>query len=196
MPRKEGPPIEERMQRAKELYEFKQFLKQKNLNELYASRIYKLARKSSIAFIWIVQLILIDWLLPYNTAYDKVVTSNFNIVTGPNKELFVHGEKNKIYKVEFPQGSLRPSPGDSILVRHSLLLHDVKKITVPAVKDTYLVTTAITYRYLAVLLIGAALALTFVFIKNIEVKAFAWIVGIFSTSAGIFFIYYIVSSFL
>ncbi|MGZ3902831.1 MAG: hypothetical protein ACXVC6_04000 [Bacteroidia bacterium] len=196
MPRKEGPPIEERMQRAKELYEFKQFIKQKKLEELYASRTYKFARISSLVFICILQLVLIDWLLPYTTSSDKVVTSNFNIVTGPNKELFIHGENNKVYKVEMAQGSLRPSSGDSIFVKKSLLLHDVKKITVPAVKETYLVTSAITYRYLALLLIGAALTLTFVFIKNIEVKAFAWIVGIYAAAADLFFIYYIVSSFL
>lgn len=196
MPRKEGPPIEERMQRAKELYEFKQFLRQKKLKELYASPVYKFARKSSIAFIWITQLILIDWLLPYNTSFDEVTGSNFNIVGGPNKELYIHGINQTIYKVEFPQGSLRPSPGDSIFVKKSLLLHDVKKITLSDRAETFLVTSAITYRYLAVLLIGSILTLTFVFIKNIEVKAFAWIVGIFATASGLFFLYYIVSSFL
>ena len=51
MPRKEGPPLEERMQRAKELFEFKRQQKEKNLQALYASRVYKLARKTSITFL-------------------------------------------------------------------------------------------------------------------------------------------------
>jgi hypothetical protein len=196
MPRKEGPPIEERMQRAKELFEFKQRQKQKNLQQLYATRIYKFARKSSIAFIWITQLILIDWALPYNTSYDKVVSSNFNSVIRPNKELFIKSANANLFQVEFPQGMMRPSSGDTILVYKSLLLHDLKKISVPAVKENYLITTAITYRYLPVLLIGAVLAVMFVFVKNIEVKTFAWIVSIYTTSAGLFFAYYIISSFL
>lgn len=196
MPRKEGPSIEERMQRAKELYELKQFLKQKNLKELYASRIYKFARISAIAFIWITQLILIDWLLPYNTSYDKVSTSNFNMVMRPNKELFLKSQNDKLFEIEFPQGSIRPTAGDTIVVYKSLLLHDVKKISVPIIKENFLVTTAITYRYMALLLIGATLALTFIFIRGIEVKAFAWIVGIFTSAAGVFFIQFIVRSFL
>ncbi|MGZ3863604.1 MAG: hypothetical protein ACXVPN_09295 [Bacteroidia bacterium] len=196
MPRKEGPPIEERMQRAKELYEFKQFLKQKNLKELYASPVYKFARVSSIVFLCIAQLILIDWILPDKISFDKVTTSNFNSVIRPNKELFVKSESGFLYQVEFPQGTLRPSAGDSIVVYKSLLLHDIKKIGVPAVKETYLVTTALTYRFFALLLIGVILTLCFVFIKNIEVKAFGWIVGIYAASTSLFFAYCIISSFL
>ena len=196
MPRKEGPPIEERLQRAKELFEFKQKKKHDNLQQLYASRIYKFARKSSIAFIWITQLILIDWALPYKKEYDVLATSNFNKVTRPNQELFLNTAKGIHLEVEFPLEAKRPSAGDSITIYKSLLLRDTKKIAIPAVQENFLITTAITYRLLPLLLIGAVLACAFVFVKNIEVKIFAWIVSIYTCTTGSFFVYYIISSFL
>jgi len=72
MPRKEGPPIEERMQRAKELAERKAEQQKADLEKLYASPLYRVARKSCIAFLWISQLMLFDWALPYLEEKDKI----------------------------------------------------------------------------------------------------------------------------
>lgn len=206
MPRKEGPPLEERMQRAKELFEFKQQQKQKNLQALYASRIYKLARKTSIAFLWISQFLLIDWALPYLQESDKITGGYFNANTMPTRgiggitdykltELFIKTEKGYKFTVDFPDNTKEPALGDSMVIYKSLLLHDYKKIAVPRVKESYLITTAVTYRFLPFLLIISALAAMFIFVKNIEVKSFAWLVFIFTTVGGVFAIYFIVAAF-
>jgi hypothetical protein len=198
MPRKEGPSIEERMQRAKELFEFKERRKQKNLEELYTSKIYKLARKTSIVFLWISQLILIDWILPYKEDSDKIagVTVNTNAISLPNKEIFLKTKNGYNFKVELPKGIQKPSAGDSIIVCKSFLLHDFKKVIAVAAKESFLITSAITYKFIAYLLIGFILAVMFVFVKNIEVKVFAWIVSIYTASASLFFLFYIIAGFL
>ncbi len=206
MPRKEGPPLEERMQRAKELFEFKQRQKEKNLQALYASRIYKIARKTSIAFLWISQILLIDWALPYREEYDKISGGYFNSNTLPNKgiggisdykltELFIKTAKGYHFKVDFPDNTSEPSLGDSIVIYKSLLFHDFKKIAAPRVKESYLITTAVTYRFLPFLLIITGLAAMFIFVKNIEVKSFAWLVFIFTAVGSVFFIYYLIATF-
>jgi len=195
MPRKEGPPLEERMQRAKELFEFKQRQKEKNLQNLYASRIYKFARKTSIIFLWISQIILIDWALPYREEHDKVlgVITNSNTIAMPNKELFIKTEKGYNFKVELPGSTQRPGLGDSVVIYKSFLFHDFKKIAVPLAKANYLITTALTYRFLAFLLIGIILAVMFIFVKNIEVKFFAWLTFTYTTLGSIFFTYYLIA---
>jgi hypothetical protein len=198
MPRKEGPSIEERMQRAKELFEFKEKRKQKNLQELYASGIYKLARKTSIVFLWISQLILIDWVLPYKEDSDKItgVTINTNTISLPNKEIFLKTKNGYNFKVELPSGIQKPSAGDTIIVYKSFLLHDFKKVNAVATKESFLITSAITYKFIAYLLIGFILAAMFVFVKNIEVEVFAWIVSIYTSFASLFFLFYIIAGFL
>jgi hypothetical protein len=208
MPRKEGPPLEERMQRAKELFEQKQRQKQKNLQELYASRIYKLARKTSILFLWIAQFILIDWALPFQGESDKITGGYFNSASIPDKgglngftyyrltQLSIKTEKGRDFITDFPEEAAEPALGDSIIIYKSLLLHDFKKLEVPRIKESYLITSAITYHFLPALLMISALAAMFIFIKNIEIKSFAWLVFISTATGGIFLIVYLAASFL
>lgn len=195
MPRKEGPSIEERMQRAQELFEKKEKIREQNLKDLYASKIYRYARKSSIVLIWVTQLILIDWILPYNTEKEKVVTYNFNQVIRPNRELFIKLANGQTVELEYPPSSGIPAAGDTVVLYKSMLFNDLKRLGAPTVKENYLVTTAVTYKYLSLLLIGTILAVLFVFVRNIEVKAFAWIVAIFCTFSSLFFLYFLISYF-
>jgi len=206
MPRKEGPPLEERIQRAKELFEFKRQQKEKNLQILYASRIYKLARKTSITFLWITQLLLIDWALPYMEEKDRISGGYFNSNTMPNKgiggitdykltELFIKTDKGYHFKVDFPDNTREPSIGDSVVIYKSLLFRDFKKLGVPRIKESYFITSSVTYRFFPFLLIISALAIMFIFVKNIEVKSFAWLAFIFTAIGSIFFICYLVVTF-
>lgn len=50
MPRKENLSIEERLERAKELFTRKQHEKHKEISHLYKTRIYKLAKKAVLFF--------------------------------------------------------------------------------------------------------------------------------------------------
>jgi len=206
MPRKEGPPLEERMQRAKELAEKKEIKKQSDLKNLYASKLYRFARKSCIAFLWVSQLMLIDWALPYLEEKDKISGGYFNSSTMPTKglggitdfklsELFIKTHKGYQFKVDFPDNTSEPSIGDSIIIYKSLLFHDFKKIRAPRIKENYFITTSVTYRFLPFFLLVSVLAILFIFVKNIEVKAFAWISLLCTLSFGIFLIVYMVMSF-
>src|ERR1035437_2859960 len=127
MPRKEGPPLEERMQIAAALFELKQRQKEKYLQELYASRIYKIARKTSIAFLWVSQLLLIDWALPCREAYDKISGGYLNSNTIPDNgiggitdykltELFIKTAKGYKFEIDFPDNTREPGIGDSIII--------------------------------------------------------------------------------
>jgi hypothetical protein len=207
MPRKEGPPLEERMQRAAELFELKQQQKAKNLQKLYASRIYKFAKKSSIVFLWITQLILIDWVLPYREINDKISGGFFNLNTIPGKslegittdkltELSIKTEKGYDFTVDFPDATKEPAINDSIVIYKSLLLGDFKKMKVPRIKENFSITKALTYKFLPFLFIIGGLAVLFIFIKNIEVISFAWLVFVFTGVGDIFFIYYLITLFL
>ncbi len=207
MPRKENNlSMEERMQRAKELSEKKALLKEKNLKELYASTLYKIARKSCIAFLWIGQLLLIDWALPYLEEKDKISGGYFNANTITTQgiggitdyrlpELFIKTEKGYKFHVDFPDNTQEPSIGDSIILMKSLIFHDFKKIVAPRIKESYFVSSSVTFKYLPFLFIVSGLAVLFIFVKNIEVKAFAWISLLTTASVGIFFIICMVMSF-
>lgn len=206
MPRKEGPPIEERMQRAKELAERKALQQKADLEKLYASPLYRVARKSCIAFLWISQIMLFDWALPYLEEKDKISGGYFNSNTMQTRgvggitdlkldELFIRTEKGYSFKVDFADNSREPSIGDTIIIHKSLLFHDFKKMSAPRVRDSYYISTSATYRYLPFMLIVSALALMFIFVKNIEVKAFAWISLLCTAIFGIFLIVYMVMSF-
>src|ERR1700739_4404918 len=72
MPRKEKILLEERLQQARDTYIRKQEAKDRYLVKLASSRIYKLARRSGVLFLWMTQLIFIDWILPYTTTADKI----------------------------------------------------------------------------------------------------------------------------
>jgi len=206
MPRKEGPPIEERMQRAKELAERKAEQQKADLEKLYASPLYRVARKSCIAFLWISQLMLFDWALPYLEEKDKISGGYFNSNTMQTRgvggitdlkldELFIKTEKGYQFKVDFTDNSREPSIGDSILIHKSLLFHDFKKMSAPRVRDSYYISSSATYRYLPFMLIISGLAIMFIFVKNIEVKAFAWISLLCTFSFGLFLVVYMIMSF-
>ncbi len=207
MPRKENNiPLEERMQRAKELGEVKAQQKKENLAQLYASSLYKIARKSCIAFLWISQLMLIDWALPYHEIKDKISGGYFNSNTMTTvgvggitdlrlTDLFIKTAKGYQFKVDFSDGSREPSIGDSITIHKSMIFHDFKKMTAPRVNESYYVSSSATYRYLPFMLIISGLAVLFIFVKNIEVKAFAWISLICTLTFGLFLVVYMVMSF-
>lgn len=206
MPRKERPPIEERMQRAQELGESKAQQRKEVLAKLYASPLFKIARKSSIAFLWISQLMLIDWALPYHEVKDKIAGGYFNSNTMPTRgvggitdfrltDLFIKTDKGYQFKVDFSDGSREPSIGDSITIYKSMIFHDFKKMTAPRVNESYYVSSSATYRYLPFMLIISGLAVLFIFVKNIEVKAFAWISLICTFVFGAFLVVYMVMSF-
>lgn len=203
MPRKEGPPLEERMQRAAALFEFKQQQKEKNLNELYSTRIYKFAKKTSIAFLWISQLILLDWLLPYREQSDTITGGYFNsntindngiggITTYKLSKIFIKTNKGYRFTVEYPDETREPGIKDTIIIYKSLLLGDFKKINVPRIKESFLICDAVTYKFLPIILLFSAIAALFLFIKNIEVKVFAWLAFICTLSGGLFLIYYLI----
>ena len=110
-------------------------------------------------------------------------------------ELFIKTSKGYKFRVDFPDDAREPNLGDSIIIHKSLLFRDIKKISDPRIKESYLVTTAVTYRFLPFLLIITILALMFIFVKNIEVKSFAWLVFIFTATGSVFFVCYLVSTF-
>lgn len=206
MPRKEGPPLEERMQRAKELAELKAIKRQELLQQLYASRLYRYARKSCIAFLWVSQLMLIDWALPYLEERDKISGGYFNsntittqgvggITDYKLKELFIKTHGGYKFTLDFEGHETEPSIGDSIIIYKSFLFHDFKKLSVPRIKESYFIANAVTYRYLPFFFIVSALSIAFIFIRNIEVKAFAWISLICTAIFGIFLVVYMVMSF-
>ncbi len=203
MPRKEGPPLEERMQRAKELFEFKQLQKEKTLKELYASRIYKFAKKTCIAFLWISQLILFDWLLPYREESDTISGGYFNANTLNDQgiggitayklsKLFIKTKKGYKFTVEYPDETREPGIKDTIVIYKSLLLGDLKKMGVPRIKETFLICEAVTYKFLPIIMLFSAIAALFLFIKNIEVKVFAWLAFICTLSGGLYLVYYLI----
>lgn len=198
MPRKENLSIEERLERAKEIFARKQQEKHKEISHLYKTRIYKLAKKSCIIFLWISQIILIDWALPYlktkdiiTSGYrvnysksDKHTATDFYVTIGtknhPKLELFLASE------------TIEPRVGDSVSVLKSLLLHDPKKVTDENRNETYLVSSSITYLLLPLIIISSVLSLLFLFIRNIEVKAFYYFMFFTNIAAVIILIYFFI----
>jgi hypothetical protein len=200
MPRKEGLSLEERLQRAKELFERKQQEKQQRLQQLYASRLYRWARRSSILYLWIAQFILIDWALPYRAETDKISGGFFDSSTSPEKivggisynrttEIYIRTAHGHRFTTEFSDGSREPMVHDSIIIYKSLLLGDFKKIRVPRIDENFSIVNAVTFKYLPIILIFSGLAAVFIFIPNIEVKAFAWIVFICTVGGSILLMY-------
>ncbi|MHB8258658.1 MAG: hypothetical protein ACYDCN_00570 [Bacteroidia bacterium] len=178
MPRKENIPVDERVQQAREQYTRKQEEKQQLLKELYASKIYKLARKSCIAFLWIAQLIAIDWLLPYTKTQD-IIIAGYQIKEKDTTNYFfkdaylnITTSQHKDFELTLNEGSPLPEINDSVLVCKSLLLREAKKITDINKKQSYIVSCSLTYLLLPVLIILSVLSILFLFIKNIESKVF------------------------
>lgn len=206
MPRKEGPSIEERMQRARELAELKEQEEKDLIRGLYTSSLYRFTRKSCIAFLWIAQLLIIDWALPYLEEKDKIAGGYFNsntmltqgiggITDYKLNDLFIRTEKGYGFKVEFPDYTREPSIGDSVVLLKSMIFHDYKKVLVPRIDESFYVSTSATYRFLPFVFIISALAVLFIFVKNIEVKAFAWLALLTTALFGLFLVGYMIASF-
>lgn len=207
MPRKEDRlPIEERIQRAKEQAELREEKEKTFLAKLYATPLYRYARKSCIAFLWVSQLMLIDWALPYLEEKDRINGGYFNANTMQTQgiggitdfrltDLFIKTEKGYQFKVDFTEGDKEPSVGDSVVILKSLIFHDFKKMYAPRVNESYYVSTSATYRFLPFMFIVSGMAIMFIFVKNIEVKAFAWLSLLCTLAFGLFLVGYMVMSF-
>jgi hypothetical protein len=183
MPRKEELSIEERLERARELFNRKQQEKNKQISILYGSKIYKLAKKSCIVFLWVAQLIFIDWALPYSEIPDKITAGcqahneRYNR-RHSNKEVNLQVSTAQYKKVELLlfSGRLEPEIGDSVLILKSLLLRETKKLDDITNEQIYTVTNSLTYFLLPVIIMFSLLSILFLFIKNIEVKAFFYFI--------------------
>ena len=198
MPRREKFSIEERLQQAQELSYLKHEASRKKISHLHSTVIYKLAKKSCIVFLWITQFILIDWLLPYKGIPDKI-TDGYQIIEPSHtiKEAYLHisTQRNKKIKLLLEEGSIKPQINDSIVVLKSLLLHEAKKVKDVNKQITYVVSDSITYMLLPVIIMFSVLSMLFLFVRNIEVKAFFYFMFIANTTAVIFLIsYYILKN--
>lgn len=205
MPRREEgrPSLEERMMRAATLAWIKRKRERQLFNKLYTSRLYRYARRSCVFFLWIAQLLMIDWLLPYIEERDNISGGYFNANTmrtgNPGgitdyrlSELFIRTQKGYRFTLDFTDSDKEPSVGDTVVLLKSFLLHDYKKVTAPRIKESYFVSSSVTYRYLPFLMIISGIALMFIFVRDIEVKAFAWIALILTAGFSIFAIGYMV----
>ena len=196
MPRKENLSIEERLERAQELYDKKLQAKRKEISNLYNTSIYKLAKKSCIVFLWISQLILIDWMLPYLKTPD-VISDGYRVnYSKINKhaatEFFVTIRTKQYKKIELylEKEDIEPLLNDSVIIYKSLLLHEPKKVLDINRNATYLVSNSITYFFLPLIIISSILCLLFLFIRNIEVKAFYYFMFISNIAAVFTLIFY------
>jgi hypothetical protein len=196
MPRKENIPLEERLEQARETFLRKQEAKNKHLAKLTASKIYKLARKSCIVFLWIAQLILIDWLLPYTQTGDKIKDGYQVKEVNGGAHSFKEGSLNIItfqsHKLELvlEEDNLIPEINDSIIVLKSYLLHEIKKVNDVNKNQAYTISNSLTYLLLPILIIFSGLSLLFLFIRNIEIKAFYYFVFIANITAALVLISY------
>lgn len=189
MPRKENIPLEERLEQAREIFLRKQETKNIQLSKLTASKTYKLARTSCIAFLWIAQFILIDWSLPYTETGDKIKDGYQVKEINRSTHSFKEGSLNIItfqkYNLELvlEEKNLMPEINDSIVILKSYLLHEIKKIKDITKNQPYTVSNSLTYLLLPVIIIFSGLSLLFLFIKNIEIKAFYYFMFITNTIA-------------
>src|ERR1700749_1818338 len=196
MPRKENLSIEERLERAKELFTRKQHEKHKEISHLYKTTIYKLAKRSCIVFLWIAQVICIDWMLPYLKTTD-IITSGYRVNYSKTDkhtmtDFYVTIRTQKYTKLELflTSETIEPQVRDSVTIFKSLLLHDAKKVYDTNRKETYLVSSSITYLLLPLIIISSILSLLFLFIKNIEVKPFYYFIFITNTTAVFVLVYF------
>lgn len=196
MPRRENIPLEERLQKARETLLRKQEEKGKLLSQLHNSKIYKLSRKSCIAFVWITQLILIDWFLPYTQTGDKIKDGYQIKEVKSGSLLFKEGslnittEQNQKLELLLEEEIRIPEINDSIVVLKSLLLHEAKKVKDINKSATYLISGSLTYLMLPVIIIFFGLSLLFLFIKNIEIKAFYYFMFIANIVATLILLSY------
>jgi|GEM_PF-2436286 len=197
MPRKEELSIEERLERARELFTKKQQAKQKEITRLYSTKIYKLAKKSCIAFLWIAQLIFIDWALPYKEIPDTITTGcqphneRYNRRTTTKEiNLCINTTQYNRINILLFGGTLEPEINDSVLVLKSSLLHEIKKLQDISNDRVYIVTDTLTYYMLPVTVMCTVLSIMFLFIRNIEVKVFFYFMFFLNTGCIIALISY------
>ena len=196
MPRREKPPIEERLEQARETFLKKQAENRKKVSQLHSTLIYKLAKRSCIAFLWVTQFILIDWILPYtevpDTIRDGYQIQESNASGHSAKETYLHisTQQNKKLKLVLEFEDRVPQINDSIVILKSIFLHEAKKVRDTNKKETYLVSNSLTYMLLPVIMIFSALSLLFLFVKNVEVKAFFYFMCITNIAAIILLVAY------
>jgi hypothetical protein len=196
MPRKENLSIEERLERAREIFTRKQHEKHKEISHLYKTKIYNLAKKSCIVFLWIAQLIFIDWSLPYLKEKD-IITNGYRVNYSKSDkhtmtDFYVTIQTQRYPKLELflSNESIEPQVRDSVIILKSLLLHDPKKVIDINRNETYLVSSSITYLLLPLIIISSVLSLLFLFIKNIEVKPFYYFMFFTNIAAVFVLIFY------
>jgi hypothetical protein len=196
MPRKENLSIEERLERAQELYKRKQHEKHKEISHLYNTKIYKLAKRSCIVFLWISQLILIDWVLPYLKIVDKISDGyrvNYSKIdkhTGTDFFVTIQTKQYKKLELFLDKESIEPQLNDSVIIYKSLLLHEPKKVEDLNRNETYLISNSTTYLLLPLIIISSILSLLFLFIKNIEVNAFYYFMFFGNIAAMFVLVFY------
>ena len=168
MPRKENLSLEERIERARQLAESKQKENSKNIAALYQTRIYRLARYSSIFFLWLSQLILIDWSLPYTPSKDKI-TEGYRIQYGSSsargsKEMQVNIRTQQSVKLQLVMDyeSTIPHLNDSICLYKSFLLHETKKIKDLNSGESFSVSSSLTYLFLPLIIICSAYTIFYI----------------------------------
>lgn len=205
MPRKELPPIEERLQRAREMFLKKQSRKTREINRLYSSGIYKTARITAIIFLWIAQFIIIDWMLPYQEAGDKITNGHLNAEDYPygrlgtqyldkHSQALVKTKSGLQFTVELPLEDKEPRLNDSVIIYRSCLMREIKKMRIERLDENFLVYEAITYRLIPYIVIFSSLALLFLFVRNIEAKGFAWVIFISSLAMSAWIIIYLAAN--
>ena len=190
MPRKENLSLEERLERARQLYAQKQHDKRKNIQKVQGTKIYKLARVSCIVFLWISQLLFIDWALPFLQAKD-LITDGYRSYTPNTKrniaELHVVIKTNQYKKIEIllEEKSIEPQIHDSIIVYKSFLLHEPKKIYDVQKQETYLISGSVTYLLLPLLILASAMCVLFLFVRDIDSKAMYYFMLLLNTISAI-----------
>ncbi|MEO8759501.1 MAG: hypothetical protein ABI388_00940, partial [Bacteroidia bacterium] len=149
---------------------------------------------------WIAQLIVIDWILPYNKIPD-VITAGCGSHNGrysrhnANKEMNLPIKTTQFSKIEILLFRDTPEPeiSDSVLVLKSLLLRETKKLQDLNSAQTYTATNTLTYYMLPIIMMCSLLSTLFLFIKNIEVKAFFYFIFFINVGSIIALISYFVT---
>ncbi|HEX7412680.1 MAG TPA: hypothetical protein VF411_01450, partial [Bacteroidia bacterium] len=103
--------------------------------------------------------------------------------------------QHKEFELALNEGSPLPDINDSVLVCKSLLLREAKKITDINKRQTYMVSSSLTYLLFPVLIILSVLSILFLFIKNIELKAFYYFMFLSNIAAILGLLGYYISRF-
>jgi len=194
MPRKKKSiSLEIRLQKANELFLRKKQEKNNQLAQLRNTKIYKLTRKSCLVFIIISQLILVDWVLPYNQKVDKIKNKEINYGTPPTRErsMYITTQQNRKLQLLLEEENYYPQINDSVFILESILLFDAKKVKDLNDEHVYSVKGSLTNSMLPFIIIPFAISLLFFFIKDIEIKAFYYFVFIVIATAIFSLVYWV-----